>query len=175
MKRSLTGALGAFGLFLISSNASAQPLPVEVPPCPRGYILDFRAAVKGCSEVIRENPKAAWAYYSRGSANSAMGETGLAMADLTKAIDLEPGNESYLLFRALLFLHQNAFQDAVADANKSIEQNLKSAEGYLVRAIIHLKSGDFERAARDCNDALKIDPKTGESCMRVLASRPIAR
>ena len=168
LKPRLAAALGVLGLFLISSNALAQLPPREFPPCPRGYILDFKAAVKGCSEVIREDPRAAWAYYSRGGANSAMGNTALAMADLTKAIELEPGNEHYLIFRALLFLHDNAFEHASADANKSIELNPKSAEGYLVRAIIHGKSGNFEGAAQDCNHALKIDPKTGESCTRLL-------
>jgi hypothetical protein len=172
MKRRLTAALGVLDLFLIGSSALAQPPPREVPPCPRGYILDFKAAVKGCSEVIRENPQAAWAYYSRGTANSAMGKTSLAMADLTKAIELEPGNASYLLFRALLFLHDNAFEHAIADANKSIELNPKSADGYLGRAIIRGKSGNFEAAAQDCDHALKIDLETGESCKRVLAPPP---
>jgi tetratricopeptide (TPR) repeat protein len=175
MKRRLTAALGGLGLLLISSHALAQPPPREVPPCPRGYILDFKAAVKGCSEVIRENPQAAWAYYVRGSANSAMGKTSLAIADLTKAIELEPGNAPYLLFRALLFLHDNAFEHAIADANKSIELNPTSADGYLGRAIIHGKSGNFEGAAQDCNHALKIDPETGESCKRVLALPPTAK
>jgi len=172
MKRRLSAALG---LFFISSTALAQ-LPLrEVPPCPRGYILDFKAAIKGCSEVIRENPQAAWAYYSRGSANSAMGDTNLAMADVTKAIELEPGNAAYLLFRAMLFLHDNAFEDAIADANKSIELNPKSADGYLGRAIIHGKSGNFEGAAQDCAHAFKFDPVTGASCKRVMASPPTAK
>lgn len=175
LKQRVTGVLGALGLFFISSTALAQLPQREVPPCPRGYILDFKAAVKGCSEVIRENPQAAWAYYSRGSANSAMGNTSLAMADLTKAIELEPGNAAYLLFRALLFAHDNAFEHAIADVNKSIDLNPKSADGYLARAIIYAKSGNFEGAAQDCNHALKIDPKTGESCKRVIASPPTAK
>lgn len=182
MKR-LTAALGLLGLFLIGSNALAQTLPmgqrgVSPPPsdepCPRGYILDFKAAVKGCSEVIRENPQAAWAYNIRGQVNSAMGNRSLAIADFTKAIELEPRNETYLLLRALVFIDSKAFEHAIADANKSIELNPKSAGGYVVRAIIHVRSGNDERAAQDCNHALKIDP-TEERCTMLLASPPLTK
>ena len=167
--RRLTAALGLLGLFLISSNALAQSLSDE--PCPRGYILDFKAAVRGCSKVIGENPQAAWAYNIRGQANSAMGNRSLAIPDFSKAIELEPRNETYLLHRALLLMDTKAFEHAIADADKSIELNPKSAGGYVVRAIIHVRSGNDERATQDCNLALKIDP-TQEVCKLLLASSP---
>src|SRR5262249_34884018 len=154
MKR-LTAAVGLFGLVLISSNALAQIVPVERDvspppsnePCARGYILDFKAAVKGCSEVIRENPEAACAYNIRAQVNTAMGKNSLAIADFTKAIELEPRNETHLHDRALVFLDNKEFEHAIADANKSIELNPENARGYVVRAIIHRRAVTMKEVA----------------------------
>ncbi len=158
----------------------AQTLPMEQrgvsassdERCPRGYIKDFKAAIKGCSEEIQENPQAAWAYYIRGQVNSQMRNgSSAAIADLTKAIELEPRNETYLQYRAILFIDSKAFEDAIADVNKSIELNPKNAYGYVVRAIVHVRRGNHEEAAEECNRALKIDPAE-KLCNMYLASPP---
>jgi tetratricopeptide (TPR) repeat protein len=48
---------------------------------------DRDLAIRGCTEVIRDNPRASWAYYGRGNAYDAKGEIDRAIADYNKAIE----------------------------------------------------------------------------------------
>jgi Flp pilus assembly protein TadD len=51
---------------------------------------DHELAIAACTTLIKENPKDATAYYNRGISYRQTGKLDLAMADYTRAIELNP-------------------------------------------------------------------------------------
>lgn len=58
-----------------------------------------------------------------------------ALDDITKAIDMQPGNPLYYCERASLKLRLRMYDDAIADANRAIIINDKTAEAYAVLGV----------------------------------------
>jgi tetratricopeptide (TPR) repeat protein len=53
---------------------------------------DRDRTIRGCTEIIKLDPKFAFAYYNRGRALEAKGNHDRAIADYNKAIKLDPKN-----------------------------------------------------------------------------------
>ena len=53
-------------------------------------VQDRERAIRGCTAIIRLDPKFAFAYYNRGRAFEAKGNHDRAIADYNKAIKLDP-------------------------------------------------------------------------------------
>jgi tetratricopeptide (TPR) repeat protein len=118
--------------------------------------------IKGCTEVIRQNPRNAAAYYNRGLDYSLKftidGDAAAydrAIADFTKAIEINPRDANYYNDRGGL---EKDGDRAIADYTKAVEVNPKFAVGYYNRAGCYEKKGDRDRAIADYRRALEIDP-----------------
>jgi len=82
---------------------------------------DHHVAIKGCSEIIRRDPKDAIAYYLRGNALAKNGDLGQAIADFSKAIALNPGFAPPYDGRAAAYVAKGDYTRAVADVTKAAE------------------------------------------------------
>ena len=82
---------------------------------------DHYAAIHGCSEIIRRDPKDAIAYYLRGNALAKNGDLGQAIADFSKAIALNPGFAPAYDSRAAAYVAKGDYTRAVADVTKAGE------------------------------------------------------
>jgi len=94
---------------------------------------DHLVAIKGCSEIIRQDPKDAIAHYLRGTVLAKNGDLGQAIADFSKAIALDPGFAPAYDSRAAAYVAKGDYTSAVADVTRASElvprKGLKAAKG----------------------------------------------
>ena len=136
------------------------------------------------NKVIRDEPNHAEGYYGRAFANWKIGKLDLAIADMSKAIELNPTEATayrsrggfYVLkhdcnrviSEALAHRRQNGFDlvdpdcdRAIADCDEAIRLNLKDASTYNNRGYAYLVKGNAQKAIADFTEAIRIDPKFG--------------
>ena len=113
-------------------------------------------------------------YLKSGMAHFQNGNTDAALADVTKALELDPNNVDALYLRAALRTKKGDTAGVLADYNKIIELT-PSALGvevvYSNRSTIRLQSKDVDGALEDLNKAVSINPRVGE----IHAARAVAR
>jgi Tfp pilus assembly protein PilF len=124
---------------------------------------DFTSAIADYSEAIRLDPANAEAYASRGLARARQGAHDRVIADIDRALQLDPnvfGEGAYRLFRArgLALFRLGAFDRAIADHSQEIRLAPHFADGHLHRAAAHLAKKDLDRAFADFTEAVRIEP-----------------
>lgn len=98
---------------------SVSALADERADCVAGK--DNLVAIRGCSEIIRRDPKDAAAYHLRGNALARNNDLGQAIVDFSKAIALDPGLAAAYDSRASAYVAKGDYTRAVADATKAAE------------------------------------------------------
>jgi len=108
---------------------------------------------------------------SRGKTLFDMGRTQEAIADYTKAIELDPTFAEAYINRGAAYgkLGQNNL--ALADFNKGVELKPESANGYFNRSILHAAMKKFDLAIRDYDTYLGFEPNN----IPVLYERAMAK
>src|SRR5262245_17248320 len=79
---------------------------------------DHNLSIRGCSEITRDDPLAAWAYFNRGIAYRGKGDNDPAMVDFGKAIELDPKNATYYNNRGASYFSKGDKDKAIADFRK---------------------------------------------------------
>jgi tetratricopeptide (TPR) repeat protein len=87
------------------------------------------------------------------------GELDRAVAEFTKAIDINPQLAFLFVNRSLAYTSKGDTDRAIADANKAIEIDPNVAMAYASRSAAHGRSGDMDRALADAVRAVEIDPR----------------
>jgi tetratricopeptide (TPR) repeat protein len=82
-----------------------------------------------------------------------------ALADLTKAIELEPDNREYLIERSNVFHSMDEPRLAIKDLTRVIELDPTDPELYSMRADIYDTEGMEERSLADRTKAISLDAK----------------
>ena len=82
-----------------------------------------------------------------------------AIADATKAIELDPTIALAWATRGRVRILRDDFDGGIADATKAIELDSKLGEGWLARAMGYLSKEDYPRAISDSASACALDPK----------------
>jgi len=82
-----------------------------------------------------------------------------ALADLTRAIALDPKNADVYRYRGLLRIEQGNHALAIADFTQAIALNGKKAENYVYRSAAKRQSGDADGAIADARRAVELEPK----------------
>jgi len=75
--------------------------------------------IRGCSQVIRRDRKAGWAYLARGAMYYGKGEYQRAIADYSKSIEIDQSADTYYE-RASIYHSKGDFERAIADYSKVI-------------------------------------------------------
>jgi Flp pilus assembly protein TadD len=122
------------------------------------------AAIRGCTDAIGKDPKDASAYYRRGLAYDRRGDLERAMADLTKAIDVEstrryPNSSllsNYYVARGDLFYRKHDYDAAAEDYSKAIGRSPVDAASYKKRALARYQAEKLEAALADAEKARRL-------------------
>ncbi len=153
-------------IFVVTSNLVATGLYSQAPsvPVPSTYESwyaagiqqnrnrDFNAAVKSFTECIRLNPAApASVYFFRGNAYNALANPEKALADYSKAVDLQPANDTFHIVRGNLLGRQKKYTEAIADYSTAIQNNTRISEAWLNRGKMQMESGKYDLAINDFN------------------------
>jgi tetratricopeptide (TPR) repeat protein len=89
----------------------------EASDCRAGKDPDMR--INACSALIQSSPKEATAYHARGLAHQAKGDLASAIADYTKAIELNADLGMAYESRGRAYAEKGDYTNAVADVNKA--------------------------------------------------------
>ena len=82
-----------------------------------------------------------------------------AIADYTKAIELDPNDLDSHNNRGLARQAKGDFDGAIADHTKAIELNPRDPDGYYNRGISRKAKGDLDGAIADFTKVIEIDPR----------------
>ena len=121
---------------------------------------NLQEAIKLYSEAIQIKPDFAQSYSNRGFAYLRLGNNQQAIADCTKAIELDPTFvKNAYINRGRAYSALGKKQEAIADYNKAIELNPKSAYAYLNRGRVYSDLGNHRQAIADYSKAIELEPK----------------
>lgn len=116
----------------------------------------YDIAIQACSEVIRNDRRAAWAYNNRGLELRKKHELEKAISDFSEAIRLKPDfAEAYYNRGRTQGADTSA---AIADFDEAIKINPKYAEAYNSRGDAWEKRGEVNRAIADYQKAIRVNP-----------------
>jgi tetratricopeptide (TPR) repeat protein len=108
-------------------------------------------------ELTPEHLKAAHAL--RGLAWDGKGDYAKAIADYSKAIEINPKDAATYYNRGLAWVYKGDYDKAIADFTKAIELNPRYTAAYNNRGNIYDSKGDYDKAIVDYTKAIEIDPK----------------
>jgi tetratricopeptide (TPR) repeat protein len=92
-----------------------------------------------------------------GIANCSAGKFVSAIADYTRAIEINPRNFDAYANRALARLEEGDAGGAMADDNHALELNPTSSAGHAARALARQIQGDFPGALADCDKVIELN------------------
>jgi tetratricopeptide (TPR) repeat protein len=95
----------------------------------------------------------------RASANIQAGKWDEAIADLTKAIDVDPKYARAWNNRGYVYNALHQFDKAISDLNKAIELDPKSALAWNNRGNAYFQLQQYDKAIADYTKAIDVDPK----------------
>jgi tetratricopeptide (TPR) repeat protein len=110
-------------------------------------------------KLLQTGTKTAQVYYFDGLAQTAMGHTKEATADLENAANLEPTNPGVLGTLTNMYLQQNRPQDAERVAKRALTFNKDDKNAYLAYGSVLASEGKFDEARQQFEGAAKLDPK----------------
>ncbi len=161
MHRTLATVLATILLFAQFSGPGRAD---DMSDCENGR---GKVAVRGCTKIIAAgtargetlNAKnLAVAHLFRGVGYHAVGDSQKALADLGKALQLNPKLAIAYVSRGNVH-HAAADHDAaIADYNRALEINPRNVVAYANRGVVYKDLGDVDRAMADLNHAIKLKP-----------------
>ncbi len=137
------------------------------PNNPKSYIIKwlvlyelkrYDEGLDTITQAINRAPRAFW-YVIRGGSYSLQKKYELALADLNKAMKLNPNYALAYSGRGELYYYQKKYELALADFNKAIELDSKLAIAYGNRGNIYNDQQKYELALADFNKAIELDSK----------------
>jgi tetratricopeptide (TPR) repeat protein len=111
-----------------------------------------------CRQAVHANSPEAKACRDRGQAYCQRQEWDLAIAELGKAIQLDPGDFLAYDYRANAFVRKGDFAEAIADLDQAIQLNPRDAVAYTCRGLACLEKRNLEDAIADFSHAVQLDP-----------------
>lgn len=134
------------------------------------------AVLDGYSMAIAADPACAIAYSSRGGAYISV-DTDKALADLSKAIELDPSDLAAYYNRSNIYFEKGLLKQALADINASLplETDLSSQRSaYYRRGKVLARMGKHQAAIADYTRVIRLGPDMVEASTATLAAAPPA-
>ncbi|CAN5272967.1 hypothetical protein BH10PLA2_BH10PLA2_33750 [soil metagenome] len=110
------------------------------------------------TDQIENDPTNVFAYAYRGVAHAANGDLQHALEDVSTAIQLNPGNPTWLSNRGVIWNELMEFDRALEDLNEAIRLNPSFAIGLNNRGLVWTNKDKIDNALADFNEAIRIDP-----------------
>src|SRR4029453_9697806 len=109
---------------------------------------------------IGPKPNSAEAFLNRGSARRFNGDRNGAIADFSRAIELDPKSVSPVYNRGITRLQKGDYERAITDLSRAIELSPNTADYYNDRGLAKLRKQDNDGALADFTRAIELDPKS---------------
>jgi tetratricopeptide (TPR) repeat protein len=157
---------------LIAASAHAQNETTDqiaapanlAPSCGAAINATPDARIAACDTAIESRTDAsatdrAALFVSRAEAYDDKGDMDRAIADLNKAIELDPKNVTAFENRGTLFVRSGKPDRAIEDYNEAIRLDPHYAQAYADRGVAYYVKGDHARAIDNYSEAIRLDPK----------------
>lgn len=132
----------------------------------RGGILgqkaDYRAALKDLNYAIKLQPENGDYYHQRAVIHDYLNNMDQAMADVTKATELQGSEFSRSLsfaFRARLYRKQSKNTEAANDYSEAIKLSPDFSYHWGNRGAVYVELKDYNKAIADFDEAIRLDPR----------------
>jgi len=124
----------------------------------------YTEAIRLFEQTPDELPKllAAVLYNNRGYARYQLGELDLAIADYTKAVEIDRDYDMPYLNRGNAYGDKKMFDEAVADYTEAIRCVPDNSGGYFCRGHALFMSGKYDEAIEDYTKVIQLDPQNAE-------------
>jgi tetratricopeptide (TPR) repeat protein len=153
-------------VFRLEQGLRQQTVQAEAPAArPDGAVPTATAPAPG-----GEEPKTAAEFARRAAAEAARRELQPAIADYSKAIELEPDNGAHYRARAMIRLAARQPVLAMADLDESLKRRPDDPEALMRRGELYLASKDLARAKTDFDQATKLAPDNPDLAPQVGAA-----
>ncbi len=117
-------------------------------------------AAEHFTQILRDDPRAAWAYARRGAILLVDPDRRAeAVADLTRAIDLDPVYAPAFGYRGSAYLLDGDHDRAIADLNRAVRLDPRYAIAYSNRGEARGIREEYLFAITDFTEAIRLDPK----------------
>lgn len=156
-------------LLLLATAATARAGDIE--DCRSKAQMPNDARIKACNAVIDGKQAAAadvaFAYYKRAmtASSDTKADPAQIMADVSKAIDMDPKLMEAYAFRALGYNKALQYDKAIADLSSAIALAPDRWGLYSLRAMIHAQNKDPKAALADYRSALAHNPPANSAEM----------
>ncbi|RTL66630.1 MAG: tetratricopeptide repeat protein, partial [Hyphomicrobiales bacterium] len=121
--------------------------------------LSGALALQACDLAIAKFPKDATLYNDRGAEYMDQNDMERALADLSKAIELDRKYARAYKNRADIYRDRGDYEDAVADYSNAIQNDAKYAGAYNGRCWLRaISNRELPQALGDCDEALRLRP-----------------
>jgi len=124
--------------------------------------LALLAVVLACGSST-DNADKAKQLINEGVARYEKGDLDGAIADYTKAIELDPRNAAAYNNRGAARKNKGDVDGAIADYDKAIELDPRYVRAYANRGLARRKKGDLDEAIADYTKALELDPRDADA------------
>jgi tetratricopeptide (TPR) repeat protein len=119
----------------------------------------YRTAIESLTKLMKENPKDAKLFVSRGQAYHDCHRLDKALIDYSEAIKLEPTNSANYVFKADALLELKKYKEAENNAFRAKELDPSSATAFVVYGSALRSQGLFKQAIAAYDQALAITPE----------------
>lgn len=119
---------------------------------------DFDGATDTALSAIKANAKEANNYYRLSQIYTQQWRLREALAQLEKAVSLDPANARFYRSRAAIKSFQNKLADAILDQQKAVSLSKDKSFELVELSAMNMLAGNTNKAADNLKEALKIDP-----------------
>jgi tetratricopeptide (TPR) repeat protein len=144
-------------------NLAVARTPSPAPVSPSSPAQTGAAPDASASAVSSDQPKDAADYSRRGTARAARREFRQAIADLTRACELEPNNPEYFYERGVAEVANEQRDPARADFDQAIELKPDHVPALVARADLEVASDQKSEAAADLDAADRAAAKEADA------------
>lgn len=124
---------------------------------------DFQGSVDGFTEVLRQDPQNADAYYNRGLIRGRyLEDLEGALADLNQTLRLKPNQADAYNNRGIVKRSMGNNQAAIADYTQSIKVDPRNALAYYNRGRAYTSLGEKRKAIADFQSAARLFQQSGD-------------
>ncbi|MBX3101907.1 MAG: tetratricopeptide repeat protein, partial [Bacteroidetes bacterium] len=152
----LCSACGLLMLLALACSGDPQTTQTEAParkPTAREDTLRI------LNKRIKENPNDPNLYYRRSQLIWEEGDTVLAMADIDRALDIEPDNADYLYLRGTFHYMRGRDKAAEKDLDEAVRMRSTNPNAYYLMGNIAFLRKEYDKALHWMDRAIKIDGK----------------
>jgi S1-C subfamily serine protease len=120
---------------------------------------NHQVAIRACTQLIKQNPRDAVAYYNRGISYRETGRLDLALADYTRAIEINPNYFEAYNNRGNIFMARGDNSRALQEFNTAIKLNPSYAIGHNNRGEAFENMNQLDNAMAAYTRAIELNPR----------------